>query len=381
MRIGEVSKITGLSEHTLRFYEKSGLLPMLAKRRGGVRDFCENDLRALGIIECLKKTGMTLAEIRQYMEWNAQGDKTIKQRYDMFIQRRDAVMQQMNDMQKTLEMVNYKIKYYATFGGTAFNILNMDYSMPFEENLISRFLENDSFFEKEAINVITSEIQKEENVNAILELIANGKTKFKELNDLLGDQSKDNISRYLAKLEEMDIIGKSYMVNDKFNKKPIYYIKNNLLDFYYSFVFKYQSTRQLMNSHLFYEKFVKEKFLKQYLPRKFEEIIKEYAIRKNSVDLPLFFNAGRLIYNAKQRKEYINREFDLVLETDKGFIPIECKFYSRPLNENDINEEINQWKGLPFNIYKYGFASLNGFDEKLREKKDLILIDSDDIYR
>ena len=113
MRIGEVSKITGLSEHTLRFYEKSGLLPMLAKRRGGVRDFCDNDLRALGIIECLKKTGMTLAEIRQYMEWNAQGDKTIKQRYDMFIQRRDAVMQQMNDMQKTLEMVNYKIKYYA----------------------------------------------------------------------------------------------------------------------------------------------------------------------------------------------------------------------------------------------------------------------------
>ena len=274
-----------------------------------------------------------------------------------------------------------KIKYYATFGGTAFNILNMDYSVPFEENLITRFLENDSFFEKEAINVIASEIQKEENVNAILELIANGKTKFKELNDLLGDKSKDNISRYLAKLEEMDIIGKSYMVNDKFNKKPIYYIKNNLLDFYYSFVFKHQSTRQLMNPHLFYEKVVKEKFLKQYLPRKFEEIIKEYAIRKNSVELPLFFNAGRLIYNAKQRKEYINREFDLVLETDKGFIPIECKFFSRPLNENDINEEINQWKGLPFNIYKYGFASLNGFDEKLRENKDLILINSDDIYR
>ena len=274
-----------------------------------------------------------------------------------------------------------KIKYYATFGGTAFNILNIDYSVPFEENLITRFLENDSFFEKEAINVIASEIQKEENVNAILELIANGKTKFKELNDLLGDKSKDNISRYLAKLEEMDIIGKSYMVNDKFNKKPIYYIKNNLLDFYYSFVFKHQSTRQLMNSHLFYEKVVKEKFLKQYLPRKFEEIIKEYAIRKNSVELPLFFNAGRLIYNAKQRKEYINREFDLVLETDKGFIPIECKFFSRPLNENDINEEINQWKGLPFNVYKYGFASLNGFDEKLKENKDLILINSDDIYR
>lgn len=55
MRIGEISKITGLSEHALRFYEKAGLLTSVAKRRGGVRDYCDADLRRLGIIECLKK--------------------------------------------------------------------------------------------------------------------------------------------------------------------------------------------------------------------------------------------------------------------------------------------------------------------------------------
>ena len=56
MRIGEISKITGLSEHTLRFYEKEGLLNNVAKKRGGIRDYCDADLRRLGIIECLKKT-------------------------------------------------------------------------------------------------------------------------------------------------------------------------------------------------------------------------------------------------------------------------------------------------------------------------------------
>ena len=56
---------------------------------------------------------MVLNRRYQHVHWQPHCDKTIKQRYDMFIQRRDAVMQQMNDMQKTLEMVNYKIKYYA----------------------------------------------------------------------------------------------------------------------------------------------------------------------------------------------------------------------------------------------------------------------------
>lgn len=60
---------------------------------------------------------------------------------------------------------------------------------------------------------------------------------------------------------------------------------------------------------------------------------------------------------------------------------MECKFYNHQLNEYGIKKEINQRKDLPFNIYKYGFASLNGFDEKLRENKDLILINSDYIYR
>lgn len=113
MRIGEISKKTGLSEHTLRFYEKEGLLSNVAKRRGGIRDYCDADLRQLGMIECLKKTGMSLAEIKQYLDWNKQGDKTIQQRYDMFLQRRAAVEQQLRDIQRTLVVVDFKIKYYA----------------------------------------------------------------------------------------------------------------------------------------------------------------------------------------------------------------------------------------------------------------------------
>lgn len=112
MRIGEVSKITGLSEHTLRFYEKSGLLPDVAKKRGGIRDYCDADINALGMIECLKNTGMPLRDIKTFMDWCAQGDKTIKNRYEMFLQRRAAAQQQLSMIKRTLKIIDFKIKYY-----------------------------------------------------------------------------------------------------------------------------------------------------------------------------------------------------------------------------------------------------------------------------
>lgn len=113
MRIGEVAKITGLSEHTLRFYDKQGLLPKIAKKRGGVRDFSDKDMRTLSMIECLKKTGMPLGDIKRFIDWCAMGDKTIGQRYDMFIEREKIVKQQLADIKKTLKIIEFKKEYYA----------------------------------------------------------------------------------------------------------------------------------------------------------------------------------------------------------------------------------------------------------------------------
>lgn len=112
MKIGEVAKLTGLTEHTLRFYEKAGLLVNVAKRNGGIRDYGPRDIDALGVIECLKKTGMPLADIKQFIGWCAMGDETIKQRHDMFIERACAVRQQIAELEKTMAIIEFKINYY-----------------------------------------------------------------------------------------------------------------------------------------------------------------------------------------------------------------------------------------------------------------------------
>lgn len=111
MKIGEVAKKTGLTEYTLRFYEKAGLLPDIAKR-SGIRDYGPRDIEALSVIECLKKSGMSLADICQFMRWCAAGDKTIRQRRDMFTERRRATLAEMQQLKKTLKIIEFKIDYY-----------------------------------------------------------------------------------------------------------------------------------------------------------------------------------------------------------------------------------------------------------------------------
>ncbi|MDU6576492.1 MAG: MerR family transcriptional regulator [Enterococcus raffinosus] len=77
-KISEISKKTGLSAYTLRFYDQKGLLPFVARDENGRRHFKDEDLEFLSIITCLKDTGMQLSEIKQFVEWSMNGDPTYK---------------------------------------------------------------------------------------------------------------------------------------------------------------------------------------------------------------------------------------------------------------------------------------------------------------
>ena len=110
--IGEAAERTGLSTYTLRYYDKEGLLPFVGRTETGIRNFSESDLEWLGLICCLKNTGMSIHDIRIFMQWCAQGDSTLEQRRQMFLDRRKAVEQQIADLQKTLKKIDCKIDYY-----------------------------------------------------------------------------------------------------------------------------------------------------------------------------------------------------------------------------------------------------------------------------
>lgn len=112
--IGQAAEKMNLTTYTLRYYDKEGLLPFVDRNANGVRVFKEEDFEWLRLIECLKATGMPIKDIKKFFDWWRMGDETLKERRDMFHQRKKVVEQQLEDLQKTLDTINYKCWFYDT---------------------------------------------------------------------------------------------------------------------------------------------------------------------------------------------------------------------------------------------------------------------------
>ena len=112
--VGEMAKLLGVTASTLRYYDKEGLLPFVERSSGGIRMFRESDIAWLRVIECMKKAGMSIKDIRQYIELALKGDDTIELRLMMFRRQKEVLQQKMAEMQHTMAMVEYKCWYYET---------------------------------------------------------------------------------------------------------------------------------------------------------------------------------------------------------------------------------------------------------------------------
>lgn len=112
--IKEVSEIMNLPISTIRYYDKEGLLPYIERKESGYRLFHESDVKMLQVIECFKRTGMPIKEIKQFIEYVKLGDDSLEERYLMFKEREAAVKQQMADLEKQMEIIQHKLWYYQT---------------------------------------------------------------------------------------------------------------------------------------------------------------------------------------------------------------------------------------------------------------------------
>ncbi len=111
--IREVSRRTGLSAHTLRYYEKEGLLASVNRTSGGFRQYSDGDLEALGLICCLKNTGMPLQEIARFLALTREGDRTLEERVTLLREHRDSMVRRMQEMQQSLDKITWKLDYFS----------------------------------------------------------------------------------------------------------------------------------------------------------------------------------------------------------------------------------------------------------------------------
>lgn len=109
--IGQISEMFHLPVSTLRYYDKEGLFPNM-ERSSGIRKFGDKEIDTLRLIECLKKSGMEIKNIKRFMEWCSQGSSTYQQRLELFLKQKESVENEIQRMEKVLDMIRFKCWYY-----------------------------------------------------------------------------------------------------------------------------------------------------------------------------------------------------------------------------------------------------------------------------
>lgn len=109
--IGQVSEMFDLPISTLRYYDKQGLFPGM-ERSSGIRRFGDKEIETLRIIECLKKSGLEIKDIKQFIDWCQQGSATYEQRRNLFAKQKATVEAEIEHLNKVLDMLKFKCWFY-----------------------------------------------------------------------------------------------------------------------------------------------------------------------------------------------------------------------------------------------------------------------------
>lgn len=274
-----------------------------------------------------------------------------------------------------------KVKLYSVFGGIPYYNRLIRSEWTAEENILELIVSGGARLENEVSMHLKSELSKLINANEVFDALSRGYSKFSDILSRSHVSSSPALSDILEKLVNMTVVAKRVPINDEKNRKKAgYYINDNLSKFYYRYIFRYSSQRSVMNGANFYERYVKEDFEKNFIPKAFEDIVRQYLIRENKRGtFPEPFDLiGTYYYDNPVEK--INGEFDVVTSGSKGYIFFEAKYRNAKISEKRIREEIEQVRKTGLDCYKYGFVSKRGFEKGIDEK-DWILLELKDIYR
>ena len=275
---------------------------------------------------------------------------------------------------------NYdKAAFYGVFGGSPFILKQLNTAKSLEENICETFLNINSSIFLHISEGYTTDLTTKDSANQIFEAIGNSKLRYNRIEELLHYEHNGLLSKQLNVLFEMEFVNKNVPINKLGdNKKSTYFINNNALRFYFTYIYGKQNILSLIGPNAFYEKYIKES-LTTFLSYRFEEIVRTYlSIQVKKGNLENIYNIGTYYYDDQINKK--NGEFDVALECKDGFDIIEVKFLKDKLKNSVIENEIKQINDIKeIKILNIGFASINGFEKDVKKYK--YAISGNDIYQ
>ena len=270
-----------------------------------------------------------------------------------------------------------KIAFYSIFGGSPYVNEQLDPSGSVKENILRTLLNSGSAVSLYADNLLISDYKNRLNAERIFAALGNGKKRYSELERVLKLDKTGILNRQLKTLTDMEIIVKTNPINRvDDNKKTMYSINDNVLRFYYAFIYKNQSALQMLGAETFYHEYILPG-LTDFISRRFESIGRDYFSElAKSGNLPGARNIGTLYYDDSVNRK--NGEFDIAIEYQDGYDIIEVKYYSNELSLGEMNKEAAQIRAIPgVKIREIGFISAKGFANKSEYK---LCLTAEDLY-
>ena len=257
-----------------------------------------------------------------------------------------------------------KVRIYSVFGGIPYYNRLIDDKKSVRDNMIELIASSGARLENEVSMYLSAETSKIINANEVFEALARGYSRYSDILSQSHVSSGPTLIDVLDKLIKMGVVVKTAPINDPNNKRKAgYQIADNLSLFYYRYIFKYLSQMKIMDSSVFFSKYIEKDFEENYVPHQFEEICKQYLIRENKAGNinPVFEKIGKYYYD--NPKEHTNGEFDIVTEDELGFAFYEVKFRKAPVTKSMVENEIAQVDATGLKCYKYVFFSRSGYEE------------------
>ena len=272
-----------------------------------------------------------------------------------------------------------KVRIYSVFGGIPYYNKQVNDRRSVKENIIELIASPGARLENEVSMYLNAEISKIVNANEVFYALSRGFSRYSDILSQSHVSSSPTLADVLEKLIKMEVVKKTASINDEDNKKKAgYYICDNLSLFYYRYIFKYSSQLQIMDSEVFYDKYISDDFEDIYVPHIFEDICRQYLIRQNRLGkiTPVIEKIGKYYYD--DPKTHTNGEFDVVTQDEKGYVFYEAKFRKKKISKEVIEEEVRQVQETGLNCYKYVFFSRAEFTEA--ETDEIGHIDLKQIY-
>ena len=268
-----------------------------------------------------------------------------------------------------------KIEQYAVFGGVPYVLENLHPDSPISEDIIEGLINPNGLLRIFIEDVALKEIRKSFD-ERILECLGNGKKRYSEIEAFLCSNSSLNTDKQLKALMEMDMIEKVYPINKPNDaKKRFYSISDNLLRFYFTFIFGNEDLINRLGPAAYYEEYIKTKLL-TFMSLRFESIALQY-FRRLAVHgrLKGVDDFGTFWYDDAGTRT--NRQFDCVLHRKEGYDFYECKLYDKPMKKKECIQEESQIRSIGIPCFKIGFVCSAGFDF---QDDQYYLISEKDLY-